>query len=397
MRVAIAATTLIALSAVARCQHLIAYDPPPFGPGLMAEVQVPNFMVPGPVPPVAVYPIAPLLPVAPAVVPQPGDSTFDSVAVVTWYSNGGMLATMPTPSFPPAGPLVAPFPIAPAVLAAIGGPATGIAIDPVANVMFLTAAGGLVIGVVPIPGTPVVVPPFAPAFAMGPVSGLEWDGISGTLLSCDLAGNVYQYFVGGIAAAPALLAPPIPVPAGDVAIDKTGLPNPLGVRSIFVAAGPVLVDVTQPAAPPLPSGLMAPCGLAFLPRPAQNQNGGCPCGPMLPVHATNGPMVAGNGAFAITMTGVLPGSAVFQAIDFRYNPALPLINLTGCGLGLPGTPLLMTNLSIANPAGVATWPIPLTFMPAGLGPAFLQGLFRCPADPAGFTLTNTQQLAICGH
>ena len=39
---------------------------------------------------------------------------------------------MPTPTFPPTGPLPAPpvFPVTPAVLAAIGGPVTGMALDP---------------------------------------------------------------------------------------------------------------------------------------------------------------------------------------------------------------------------------------------------------------------------
>ncbi len=387
---------LAALAATAHAQHLIAYDPPPIGAGLMSEVQLPTVMLPLPVPPVNIYPIVPLLPPPPAIVPQPGDSTFDSIAVVSWFTNGALLAQMPTPSFAPAGPLPPPFPIAPPVLAAIGGPVTGIAIDPVANIMFLTAAPGIVIGVVPVPGTPVVVPPFLPAFPMGPVTGLEWDAISGTLLACDVPGTVYQFFVGGALAAPPVFAPPIPAPAGDVAIDKTGLVNALGVRSIYVASAGVIVDVTQPAAPVLPSGLIGTCGLAFLPRPAQNQNGGCPCGPLLPVFATNSPMVAGNGAFAITVSGVPAGSPVIEAIDFRFNPAYPLINTTGCGLGLLGTPLLMVNVSIANPVGVATWPVPLTFLPPGLGPAFMQALFRCPIDPAGFTLTNMQHLAVCG-
>lgn len=391
------ASSLFALTASAAAQHLIAYDPPPLGPGLISEVQMPTIVVPGPVPPVNIYPIAPLLPVAPAIVPQPGDATFDSIAVLTWYTNGGILASMPTPSFAPAAPVMPPFPIAPGVLAALGGPVTGIAINPAAGVMFLTSAPGIVIGVAPIPGTPVLVPPFAPVFAMGPVSGLEWDGITGTLLACDVAGVVYQFFVGGAAFAPPIVpAFLMPGPAGDVAIDKTGLANPLGLRSVFVAAGPLLFDVTQPPAPPLPSGLVAPCGLAFLARPAQNQNGGCPCGPLLPVFATNSPMVAGNAGFAITVAGVPPGSLVVEAIDFRFNPAYPLINLTGCGLGLVGTPAMMVNFSIANPLGVAVWPLPLTFLPPGVGPGFDQALFPCPLDPTGFTLTNMQHLAVCG-
>jgi len=395
-----AAAVAALLGAPAVAQHLIAYDPPPLGPGLMSELQLPRVVFPLPAPPAPIYPIVPPLPPAPVAVPQPGDSTFNSITALSWYTNGFMLASMPTPSFPPAGPLMPPFPIAPGVIGAIGGPVTGIAINPVAGgAMFLVAAPGIVIGVAPIPGTPVVVPPFVPGFAMGPISGLEWDGISGSLYACDIAGVVYNFAVGGLPLGPPIVPfGALPGMAGDVAIDKTGALNAALVRSIYVTAGPMAVDITLPFAPPLPTGLAMPCGLAFLPKPASNTLGvACACGGILPVLATNSPMVTGNAGFAITVAGLPPGSPVITAYDFAYNPLLPLINVTGCGLGLAGTPALVFNLGFANAVGTATWPLPLTFLPPGLGPAWDQAMWPCTVDPFGFTLTDTQQLQVCGY
>ena len=74
----------------------------------------------------------------------------------------------------------------------LGIPVTGIAIDPVLGIMWMTSVPGAVIGVAPIPGTPVIVPAFVPAVPFGaPVSGLDWDSISGSLFSalCTLLGR----------------------------------------------------------------------------------------------------------------------------------------------------------------------------------------------------------------
>ncbi len=45
---------------------------------------------------------------------------------------------------------------------------TGIAIDPAAGVMFVTSVPGIVVGVAPVPGTPIIVPPFVIPFPVGP-------------------------------------------------------------------------------------------------------------------------------------------------------------------------------------------------------------------------------------
>jgi hypothetical protein len=385
------------VSATASGQHLVLYDPPP-GPGMFVEVQLASPLLPGGAP-TAFYPNVPILPPPPLVAPPPGDSTFDSVTVRNWFTNGAILAQTPTPAFPPVGPVMPAFPIAPAVLAAIGaagGLVTGIAIDSAAGIMYLTAAPGMVIGVAPIPGTPVLVPPFVPGFAMGPICGLDWDAITGTLLAVDFAGVVYQFLPGGLPFAPPTPPFPMPAPPGDVAIDKTGFLTPLGLRSIYVNAGPMVFDVTGGALP-IPTPAVAPTGLAFLAKAASNMPGGaCACGPIMPVLGTSGPMVSGNGAFAITVGGLPPGTPVLMAYDIVFNPLFPPINVTGCGLGIiPPSLTVVSFFTLAGPGGVAAWPLPL-FLPPGIGPVFNQNLFPCTVDPAGFTLTPMQQITVCG-
>jgi hypothetical protein len=382
------------LAATAAAQRVVAFDP--FA-GTLAEDQPPNTILPAPTPPAPVYPAAPLLPPPPLAVPATADATTNTVTGITWYTNGVLLAQMPSPSFPPTGPVLPPFPIAPAVLALIGGAATGIAIDPIAGILWLTGVPGIVVGVAPAPGTPVLVPPFPIPFPTGPIAGLDWDGISGTLLAVDVAGVVYRFFPTGVPFAPPvfpLVAPP--APAGDVAIDKSGAVNAAGLRAIWVSFGPAATDVTI-AAPFFPLGVGAAAGLAYLPRPASNPPvGSCPCGAMTPVWGTSGPMTAGNGAFAVKLGGLPPGNLVLFAYDFVFNPLYPLINLSGCPLGLlvpSGT--MVTVIGFAGPTGVATNGLPL-FAPPGFGPIYEQSFTLCSADPAGFVVAPLLRLSAGG-
>lgn len=379
-------------------QHLVCYDPLPAGTGNMTEVQLPSIMVPGPVPPAPIYPIAPALPAIGAALVPAGDATYNGLNNQIWYSNGNMLASMPSPSFPLAVPGLPPFPIAPAVLAAIGGAVTGIALDPIANVMYLCGVGGVIIGVVPVPGTPVAVPPFGLAFPTGPLTGLDYDSITGTLLAVDAPGVVYQFVPGGFPVAPPIGPMILPGFAGDVAIDKTGMPNPAGVRAIYVIAGPLAVDVTFAAAIPLPTVTAFPTGLAFLPRPAKNQPTSCACGPFAPRWGVRAPMASGQGGFGLLIGNAPPFSPVLMAFDNAYNPGLPFINVSGCGLGLfLGSPTIQTFFAFTDGLGNAGWALPLNFLPPGIGPVYAQAFWTCTADPAGFALTEVQQIVVTGH
>lgn len=179
-------------------------------------------------PPIIAYPTAPILPPPFPGIPAPGDSTFDNALGVHWFTDGALLAPMPSPSVPLLAPLPAPMPIAPAAIGAIAGPVTGIAMDPAAGVMFMTSVPSIVVGVAPVPGMPVVVPPFPIPFPAGPIAGLEWDGATGSLWAVSVGGVAYNFFPGGAPAGPPMPSA-VPVP-GPVAMFPVSLATaPVGV------------------------------------------------------------------------------------------------------------------------------------------------------------------------
>jgi hypothetical protein len=107
-------------------------------------------------------------------------------------------------------------------------------------------------------------------------------------------------------------------------------------------------------------------------------------------------MAAGNGAFAITVTGIAPFTFAIFGFDVVWNPAFPVINLVGCGLGLvPGSPGLILLVGFADPAGTATLPLALPPV-VGLGPLYNQNVMFCPADPTGFAFTPMQRIQAAG-
>jgi hypothetical protein len=380
-------------------QHLTTYDPalPAF-----IETVSPSPLIPPGTPPLFVYPPAPALPPAPAFVVPPGDSSFDGATGLNWYTNGLLVASCPTVLYPPVGVPMPPSPVPAAVLAAIGGPVTGLAISPAAGILWLTSALGIVVGVTPVPAMPIVVLPFPPAIPLlAPITGLEWDSITGTLLEVDAFGTVYQFLPGGAPFAPPLLAPvPLPAMAGDVAIDKTGFVNGAGVRPIYVLAGPAIIyaNFAAPAPPVLPSGATPMAtGLAFHQYPAAVPPFGvCACPGLGLTQFVTGPMTSGNAAFAFGVGGLPPGTFVVFAFDFVFSPAFPLINGVGCGLGFfLGSPTLISVAGFAGPGGAAVLPLPL-LVPPGFGPIYQQSGTLCSTDPVGFVLTPMQQLWVSG-
>lgn len=389
--------SLLAGATTASAQHLCSYDPA--GPGFVVANGQTALFPPGGPPPF-IYPIAMPLPAPPPFLVPAGDSTFDGRTGMDWYSNGLMVAAAPVPFHAPLGAPLPPTPIPAAVIAAIGGPVTGMAIDPAAGILWLCSAPGLVIGVTPNPAMAVLVPPFAPGFPVGPVVGLECDGMSGWLIEVDLAGVVYRFLPGG-APIGAPIPPPIPLPGmpADVAMDKSGNLNAIGRRPIYVAAGPLIFDCTLPAPMPFPNnGSPITTGMAFQPYPSSPLPvGACQC-PSFGPHSESvrGPMTAGFGGFGLTMTGLPPGQLAVFALDFAFNPGMPMINGVGCPLGLfPGSPTFFSAVRFANAAGTAAFGLPLS-VPAGTGPIYQQAVTLCPADPLGLVLTPVQQLWACG-
>jgi len=389
------ATLFAALSATAclPAQRLAAYTP-----GGITEVQPANPLVPFSAV-LAGYPTVPALaPPAPGFVPA-GDSTFASLAGLNLYTNGLVVTSTPTTSYVPAAPPLAPLTVPPALLATLGGPVTGMAYDGITGTLYLTGTGGMVVGISPSFGMPIVVPPFAIPFLHGPITGLEFDVMTGTFLAVDVTATVYPFFASGMPAGPKIV-PAIPSPGmtGDVAIDKTGMLNAVGVRAIYVSVFDMYFDVTLPAPTFSPHGAgPSATGLAFQPTPAQSGPfGGCTCGGVTPVIGTTGAMAAGNAGFGMTLGSVSPGSLVLFGLDFGFDPAFPLFNFTGCGLGLiPGSPSLISTITFADVTGTATFPLPLTVLP-GFGPIYSQALTLCPFDPAGFQVAPMQQIVASG-
>lgn len=395
----IAMTAAIATLSAAPAQQLLAYDP--FA-GIITENQLWTAMLPFPGAPTNAYPAVPMPVIGPAIVPMPGDNTFDGTTGLHWLCSGAMLAAQPTPLYPPTAPPVAPFPIAPAVVAALGGFITGIAIDPAAGIMWLAGPVGMFAGVAPIPGTPVIVPPFPLAFAIPPIAGLDWDGLTGTLYAVDIGGVVHPFLPGGFPAGPPIATPfPFFGPITGIAVDKSGQLNPVAARPIYVTDGVMVIDVTLPLPAPFPPGPPMNVGIAYLPAPASNPPGpgvacACPTFAAGPVQTTRGPMVAGNAGWGIGVGGIPAGQPVLFGFDFFFDPTWPMINGVGCPLGfLLGSPTLVTLIGFADAAGNAVYPFPLPAFP-GFGAIYNQNFTFCPADPAGFVVTPMQSIWLSG-
>ena len=387
------------LLGTAQAQRLAAYDQITTAVPMFSEMQPPVPILPLPLPPVAMYPAIPALPPFPGpVVMPPGDSSFDNRSGLHWFTNGAIIASMPTPTFPSVIPPTPAFPIPLPVLAAIGGgPVTGLAISPIGPgpgpILYLCGAPGIVIGCTAVPGMPVVVPPFPIPFGTGPVTGLEWDGGTGSLWACDAPGTCYNFSIAGAPLAAPVPSPfLLPAPAGDVAIDKTLRLNGLGVRPLYITAGGLVFEVTDPAAVPFPNGLGLAQGLAFLDHPAANPPvGACMCpATTYPVPFTTGPMSVGS-PWGIGVGGMPPGWPVLFAFDFAFLPGFPLVNAVGCGLGLTALPVVFGG--VADPAGNAVLTLALVppTLPLGAGPFYNQNFTLCPADTVlGLVLTPTQ-------
>lgn len=380
-------------------QRLAAYGPQTGG---IVEIQPPMAAlqaVPAAIPPILGYATAPALPAFPPF----GDSTFDNVLGLHWYTDGNTFAAMPSPTIPAAAAPPPPFPLTPAVLAITLGPIAGIAIDSATGVMFLCNPVGVVVGVLPTPAMPIVVPSFFIAWPTAPITGLDWDGATGSLYAVDVAGTTYNFLPGG-ALLGAPIPPPFPLPAtpGDIAIDRTLRLNSAGLRPLYVAYGSQIVDVNDPTPTVFSAGTISADGLAFLNFPgSEPPNASCICpGTTYPTPLTvNGPMTAGNGAFAVGYGGMPVGFPMLFLFEVTglTNTTYPWINTVGCGLGLiPGSPGLVLLSGVAGPTGTATVPLNLGGPSLPLGTTlFLQGATFCAADPSfGLVFTPMSSLYV---
>lgn len=387
-------------------QTLVTYSPMAPAPAAFGEVAGTSPMFPGGGPPQgvfgALFPLPPAFPgPAPVVVP-PGDVAIDAVTGRLFVSNGPLIAAQPNPTYvAPLAPPVPPFPAPPfpplPFVAAGGAWVSGLAVNPAPGLLWMTN-GFMVqaIAIAPLPAMVVVFPPFAPAVpiaAFGPMTGLEWDGATGTLLACDAAGTVISFLPGG--AFGGLIVPPpgvLPGPATGVTIDKTTLPSPAGPRSLYVTAGGMIFDYS--AGVVLPSLVGPAVGVAFHGNPARLSPGGCPCGGLAPALQTLSPSYSGNPAFGVDWAGLPPFAGVIVAFDLAFDPAFPMINFVGCPLIMDlVSPSLFIFPAAANAAGRLSLPVSLVGLPPGVA-FYVQYVTGCTADPTGLMLSSGMQVTV---
>lgn len=383
-------TFALALSASTSAQQLLVNDG--FA-GLFVESDAPSPLYPGGAAalpgPSNAYPHFAFLPPVPALVPT-GAVSIDSTTGATWYTDGVTIATTPNSRY--AGPPpVPPFPIPPL----LGGPLTGMALDPVAGILWITDGVGIA-GITPAPPGLPIVPPFAIAAPTGPLTGLEWDPITGTLWACDLFGAAYNFApITGALVGPVIPPGAAPAPVTGITVDKTGT-APLGVRSVFLCGPGIIVDVMTGAAAPSFAGMEV--GMTFHPAPSIAPFAGaaaCPC--PSPGYAVGqgllGPSTTGNPAFGVDVTGLPPGTIAIMAFDFAPVAAPVLVNGIGCPFQLNfGSAIGFGVLS--DPFGTASFPFSLAGYPPGLT-MYIQNVYYCPADPVlGIGITPVNQVVI---
>jgi hypothetical protein len=341
----------------------------PYHPG----VCVPRFSFPASVPlPATGFPL--------------GDLTMNNATGVVFHTNGPLIGTQNHPQYPAIGPTFPPF-AGPAGMGAL----TGIAIDSAAGILWCTD-GATCVGVAPVPGTPVIVPafPLAPLGLLAPpVTGLDWDPVTGSLWAVTSGGAVYNFMPGPVALAPVMF--PLPAIAGipivDIVIDR----HPGAFPGIYVQAFGLIANyatgVISPTPPPLTPGIED--GIAYHSYPDILPSG-CNCGSAVTV-GTLGPATIGNFSFGFNVTGVPPFSSCILGID--VVSVLPPTSVFGCSLYLnPASSSLLLQTFTADGSGVATFPVPLT-VPAGLlgFTAFAQWAYPCAASLA---LSDSQQFVL---
>ncbi len=380
---------LCTLAATTSAQNLVVHDA---AAATFWEGAGVSPLYPGAGVPINVYPAIPPLPPGPIGFAPPGAVSIDSTNGMTWFSNGPFIANTPHNAYPAGAPVFAPFP-APPVLGA--GMVMGMAIDPVAGILWLTD-GFVVAGVVPVPGGPVVVPPFAPFFGgLPPLSGLEWDPITGTLWAVDIGGIAYNFMPGGAPVGGPFPPPmPLPGPATGITIDKSGLAMPGMPRSVYVTGGGMVVDIFTGV--PFPSfGGPMDVGITYHPAPSPMPAGApCACPSYAMGQVLRGPMTAGNPNFGVDLVGLAPNNIVIFAFDFAgFNPAFPMLNTVGCPFGLNFATAIGFG-ALADAAGTAALPISLVGIPAGFQ-FYMQYVAACPGDAAlGIVITPLYQVRV---
>ena len=385
---------LIVLAAPAPAQRIIAWDSAAATYDEIATVS-PAFPMGG----TSFVPWPSLGAVPPAFFPA-GATAIDNTTGIQYSTDGFLFESSAYPFYPPLGP---PAPgVFPWTFPMGMGPVTGMEMDPLAGILWVTD-GFLCCGVTPIPGFPVVVPPFlvvGPVPVMAPpLTGLDWDPFSGSLWAVDSVGFLYNFLPGPVAV---FLGPgpgPVPPfpgpPATGLALDKTAAGS-----GFYVSSPGIIADYVSGAVVP-PGAAGAPDGLAYHALPVTLGGAGSCVGPgILPALTPTSPAYSGNPFFSYAITGFGPGTPLLLLVELPASTLLPFGFPFGPG-SLFMDPFFSSSLIILSlppmpPAGSLILPVPL-----GPAPAFPPGLVAyaqvlgldCPAAPY-FSLTDCTQFAV---
>jgi len=224
--------------------------------------------------------------------------------------------------------------------------------------------------------------PIGPIFA-GPITDIDFESTTGSLIACDGAGTVGSFMPGP---APVVgpygffpMPPPCALGAGltGIAFDKA-LP---GTGTFYVTNG-VMLRRSLPFGAPPPPTFYAPifctpipagapvCGLAYAGRMITYGAGADSAALPVPVIGSIGQSLIGNPAFAVTLAGSIPGSHALLRTAFAA--ACPASLVRGVPFYLGGRPFLgasgphflMSDTTVGAGGGaVVPSPIPATLPP----------------------------------
>jgi hypothetical protein len=306
---------------------------------------------------------------------------------IIYASNGFMIEAVNDPSYPPLAVPPLPF-AAPGII----GPVTGMAFDPTGapgGILYL-AGGSNLIGVSPVPGTPVIVPLWGVAGVPGGFTGLEFDPWTGTLWGVDAAGTLYFVPIGVGGFVPPFMPSPIPAPglATGLAVDHSG---PVPGTPIYVLFGAIAIEYTGlgtfPPGPPgtaVPFGSLMVVGLAFHDVPVPVFGASACGGGAGATIAANSAAWSGNAGFTLTVTGVPAGSSLALLADVPTSALLP----GGTPFGLGGalyinpffSPSAVTIPFPPAPGGPIVVPASLAAVPPSVR-LYVQFVHSCAGAP----------------
>ena len=361
-------------------QTLVTYD----GVGAFGEFAGP------PDPTVCGYPYGPLgtafppgsfgcgpglLPIPAGSPSMPGGVAYDSVTDSIFVSDGFVVEIYAAGTGLFVDAFTSPLPV------------TGMGFDSAAGLLWATDGLALVyaMGVPPAPAcgapAPLVFPPF-PVPTPAPLSGIDWDPLSGSLWAVDQLGLVHNFLPGGapgpISAAPYPAVPgpcwpgPGTYPYLRLAVDDA---SPFGPGHLYLTDGFTVSSILPGGAPApptfaFPGPMGAPCfptamptiGLAFAPHVVTYGKGVDPDGLPAPVIGATGATTTPTFGMTITLSGAVSGAPAF--LVYSTAPACPACPLFGVLSLLSATsPITILGPFPTSAIGNVTLPIVL---PGGL-------------------------------